>query len=165
MPSAQNDYLLTQSAIMQCGVLLGDTADLYARPRRRRSRRDTERARRGQSTYTATPMEHSLARHILPAIPNGCALLFLTARTRKGSESWCLRWHGHALRLQHRVRARRRLFQPAGHCARPPDGSGAASTHQPIKGIAQDADGVLHDVTIDPASLAYLSTTDSLYYR
>jgi len=56
------------------------------------------------------------------------------------------------------------MFQPAGHCARPPDGSGAASTHQPIKGIAQDADGVLHDVTIDPASLAYLSTTDSLYY-
>jgi len=82
-PAAQNDYLLTQSAIMQCGVLLGDTADLYGTGLAADDL-DAILSALGvaRSTYTATPMEHSLARHILPAIPNGCALLFLTARTR-----------------------------------------------------------------------------------
>jgi len=148
MPAAQNDYLLTQSAIMQCGVLLGDTADLYGTGLAADDL-DAILSALGvaRSTYTATPMEHSLARHILPPSRTAAPLLFLTARTGKGSESMVASG-GTAMRYAFNtgVRARRRLFQPAGHCARPPDGSWCSKyAPAPSRESPKTADGVLHD--------------------
>jgi len=166
-PAAQNDYLLTQSAIMQCGVLLGDTADLYG------------------TGLAADDLDA-----ILSALGVGQIDLYGDSYGTFFSETYSAR-HPERLRAlvldgAYPVRdqspwwpqvgtAMRYAFNTA--CERAEDCSNLPGTAldrltalvqqvrtSPIKGIAQDADGVLHDVTIDPASLAYLSTTDSLYY-
>ncbi len=166
-PTAQYGYILSQAAIIQCGALLGDTSDLYG------------------SGLAADDLDA-----ILNALGVGQVDLYGDSYGTFFGETFSGR---HPERLRALVldgafpvenqspwwpevgAAMRYAFNTA--CQRAPDCADLPGTAldrltamvqqvraNPIKGTAQDGNGVLRSVTIDPVSLAYLGTSDSLYY-
>ena len=167
-PQAQNDFVFGQDAIIQCAELLGDTSDLYG-----------------------TGLAADDLNAILDALGADQIDLYGDSYGTYFSQTFSAR---HPDRLRAVVLdgayqvvgglnpwypevgvAMRYAFNAA--CERAPDcvdlpgtavGRLADLVEQvrvnPIEGTAQDGNGDLLKVRIDPASMAYLSTSDALYY-
>lgn len=166
-PAAQNEYVLTQPAILECGALLGDTSDLYGTG----LAADDLDAIVGAlgagvidlygDSYGTYFGQTFSARH-----PTRLRALVLDGAFQvKGLNPWYPEI-GVAMRFAFDAACQR-----AQDCARLPGSALDRLTAlvrqvraNPLSGSAQDANGVLRNVTIDPVSLAYLSTSDSLYY-
>ncbi|MBA3913346.1 MAG: alpha/beta fold hydrolase [Acidobacteriales bacterium] len=166
-PATQNRYILTQSAILHCGELLGDTSDLYGTGL---AADDLDAILDvlgvgqidlyGDSYGTYFSQTYS-ARH-----PDRLRALVLDGAYQvKDLDPWYPQT-GVAMRYAFNVACQR-----AQNCINLP---GSALNRladlvrqvrvSPIEGIAQDGGGQLRQVRIDPVSLLYLSTSDALYY-
>jgi pimeloyl-ACP methyl ester carboxylesterase len=166
-PATQNEYVFGQAAIIQCGTLLGDTSDLYGTGL---AADDLDAILSalgvGQidlygDSYGTFFGETYSARH-----PQRLRALVLDgAYPVKGQSAW---WPEVGVAMRYAFNT---ACQRAEDCADLPGTAMDRLTAMvqrvranPIQGIAQDGDGTLRTVTIDPVSLAYLSTSDALYY-
>ena len=166
-PATQNEYNFTQLSILDCGRLLGDTSDLYGTGLAADDLAGILDALEiplidlyGDS-YGTFFSETFSGRH-----PERLRALVLDgAYPVKDQSPW---WPEviEAMRYAYNTACQR-----AEDCANLPDTAMerfAALVRQvrlvPIDGIAPDGDGMLRHVSIDPVSLAYLGTSDALYY-
>ncbi len=170
-PALQNDFLIAQPGIIQCGAQLGDTSDLYGTGP---ATDDLDAILSALGAYQfsgkvdlygdsyGTYFSQTFsARH-----PNRLRALILDgAYPVKGLNPWYPEI-GIAMRYAFNTACKR-----AEDCA---NLSGSALDRltnlvrqvrqNPIRAAAPDGNGQLRNVSIDPVSLAYLGVSDGLYY-